>query len=705
MLIVAILYFFAVTYLLGFTVSGFVKNAENFLERTLMRIGFGLSLLPLIGLILNHLRLPAHWLIILLLAAVYPLYTLILQIKAGTFGKGFSFKITNYDITIFLLLLIFGFSLWVYASGAFSYPWLEDDDPWSHAIGIKYIATEKTVFVPAGVYFHYFNPYPPSYDLLMGILHQVNPLSLYTTLKFFNALIISLSFVFFYFFIKELSTSRSKALFATFILASVPAYLSHFIWALALAVPLYFVVFYALERVAFDRRWWLVAGFAMITTLLSSPTHSAYFVLLYILYLGSKFIIHKKIPWPQIAAGALGAFLSVMVWWLPMIATYGFAGTLEGVGVILEVGIKGNGPWNAFSGTGDRVYSFSNFFAAQKQNMINNPIGIGRLVLILVGAEIILFFVVLSSSLQQNALLKPALIKPLKTLLIISGILFLLGSLFFVTSDALAVPQERYHPPLISRITLVLEATLLGGALLLIVLFFAAQNLKEEQRWIVLAMIWFLFAFYAVNAAPYKIKISPFRAWLIFAIPVSMLATQGGFYLAALGKKIGGTYGKYALLILLIAGVYFTSTQYKVAVNLAQWPPGGFWSSSEEISGFLWMQKNLPANSNVFSFVNDGAIIGLDMVTCRWCPQVRDFKKAGFNQSAPEIYEFLKQQNYEYVIIEGQFFKQYGPAIYNATQATLGSSPLFSKMIEVPTTALTPDGRTVSAFSLYRLKK
>ena len=93
------------------------------------------------------------------------------------------------------MLVVFAFTFYIYGSGAFNYPYLEDDDPWGHAEGVKYMAIEKNAFGPGTEYTGYINPYPPTYDTLMGILHQTND-SVYWTLKFFNALIISLSVIY-----------------------------------------------------------------------------------------------------------------------------------------------------------------------------------------------------------------------------------------------------------------------------------------------------------------------------------------------------------------------------------------------------------------------------------------------------------------------------------------------------------------------------
>ena len=145
----------------------------------------------------------------------------------------------------------------MYQKGAFSYPYLEDDDPWDHAKGIKFVSLEKTVDTPSYFedrFFYYMDPYPPGYEATQGILHQTND-SIQWSMKFFNALIISLGIIFFYFFAREFIGNSKKALFATFVLAMIPCYLSHFIWAHALVITLFFPAMYCLERIKYDKKW------------------------------------------------------------------------------------------------------------------------------------------------------------------------------------------------------------------------------------------------------------------------------------------------------------------------------------------------------------------------------------------------------------------------------------------------------------------
>src|SRR3989338_2656774 len=171
------LLFFAYSFGLGFTVSSFVKNSENFFERNLMRIGFGLSLLPFLAIVLNIIGIPADWRIILALSLAYPAYCLFKNYNKFKV----SLALTKTDINIFVMLAIFAANFYVYGTGAFNYPYLEDDDSWGHSQTAKYYSLEKNAFSDTATRIRYINPYPPAYAVVMGILHQTND-SIYWTL-------------------------------------------------------------------------------------------------------------------------------------------------------------------------------------------------------------------------------------------------------------------------------------------------------------------------------------------------------------------------------------------------------------------------------------------------------------------------------------------------------------------------------------------
>ena len=376
--------------------------------------------------------------------------------------------------------------------------------------------------------------------------------------------------------------------------------MSHFIWGISLTVPVYFVVFYALERIKHDKAWWILASLVMVTAFTSSPTHGTYFGLFFVFYFLAKTILQRKLLFYDALAGISGAALSFIFWWIPMFTRYGVSETLKGLGIQVGTGVAALG----VGGTADRVYTFRDFFFALKQNMINNPIGIG---------------IVLS-------------------ILTVVALIFLL--------------------------------------------FRLKNMLKKENHWLGITFVWFILTFYAVNAVNMPIKISPFRAWMLLAIPVCILAAQGAFDIMAIAKKSSGKIGMYFILLLLLAGIYFTSTQQKIAVNTATWPPGAFWTSGEEIGAYLWMKENFAKNSRIFAFSHDDPIIGVDMFSCRWCDDVLDYRKNNFNDTAQETYNWLKSKDYGYLIIDGRTAKTFGANETNTKVQEIAQSGLFRPVFQ-----------------------
>lgn len=639
--------FFIYTYGLGFSLAKIAEESENFLERNLMRIGIGLGAMIVLGLALNIAHVPIDWRIFLAASMAFPLFYIFKNFKSIAGNFRLNFKITKYDLAILAMLLIFIASFYMYSKGAFSYPWLEDDDSWGHAIGVKYAAVEKKVFAENPL--RYLDPYPPSYDMLLGILHQTND-SLYWTLKFFNALVISLSIIFFFFFAKEL-TDKNRALFAAFALASIPAFLSHFIWAIALSVPLYFVSFYCTERIKYDKKWIIAAAVMIGAALTISPSHSAYFAIFFAIYAIAKFIAGKKMLIYISSAGFFGVLISFILWWAPAIARHGLAGTLKGLGSPPGVNIL------TTAGTADRMYALRDFLIAQKENMINNPIGIGLVIFLLV------LLAILSIIWKYHAEIK-------KNKLAIFGIFLTAASamLFFLSETytkyvpkrnvaALAPGSVPFFEFLSGQFFMVVFLSIILFAIISVIVI-NYKNKEFKDGHLIIALGWLFFAFYAVNASAFYYKLTPFRVWSILAVPIAIIASEGMFALIHLFGK--SRLAKFAVISLIVAGVLLTSAYQKYAVNTAQWPPGGFWTSFDEVKGYTWIKDNLPKNSITFTFVNDGPVIGMDMYTCHWCSSVQEYKAKGFNETAEQNYNWLRKEQYKYIIIDGQTARKFG---------------------------------------------
>jgi hypothetical protein len=551
-----------------------------------MRIGIGLVLLPLIGIFLSLIRIPLDWKIILFISITPAAFFLIKNKEKLNFKP----KIKKSDIYVFIVILLFLGTFYMYHKGAFAYPYLEDDDPWSHAVGIKFVSIEKTVFMPVemGRRLQYLHPYPASYDLIFGILHQTSP-NLMWTMKYFNALIISLSIIFFYFFVKKFTGSQKRALFSTFALAMIPSFLSHFIWAIALSVPLYFVAFYSIEKIKDNKKWIYISALMVASMLIMTPTHSTYFGFFFILYFMTTSILKKSFQTKLFITGFSGLLISFLLWWGPMIKTYGFKG------FIVAMDLAHSDLWS-FGGTGDRIYGLGDFIFAQSQNMVNNPVGIG------------LF---------------------LSVLLVLS----------------------------------------------LLVIFLRLDTLKNEKnQWVIISLVWFAFTLYAVNAARFPVKLSPFRTWMLFAIPLCILVSQGFLFLTSLLKN---NLAKITLIILIIMGMWYTSGLQKFELNTSPgWPPGAFWTSVDEVQGYTWL-TTLPPNTKVFSYTNEGVIIGYGTFSCVWCDENVEFKKTAINQSANDLHSWLKGQEYEYLVLGGQEAMEYGVDTLNTKVNELASSNLF----------------------------
>jgi len=375
------------------------KKITTFFEANIMRLGIGIATFMVVATTLNLLRISLDWKIFLALSLIVPIWHYIK--KKPKFN--FCFPLTKSNLYAILIFLMFAFSFYMYHEGSFVYPYLENDDPWEHARSAKYISIEKTAYEPGSEdLFRYIDPYPPGFPILMGVLHQTND-SIHWTLKFFNALLISLSIVFFYFFVRRFTQSEDKALFATFVLTVIPSYLSHFIWAHSIVPLLFFITFYSLEKISDDRKWQWVAAIAIASIFVVHPSQSIKFVFFFAAYVFVKWIMKKELTFVYVKSIIVGGILS-LTWWATKVVSM----LQERVSRIeyLDAGLTSADTsfWykvvsfakNYFTpnmGTATRPYSFNDFFVAKDANMINNPIGLGVVVTILL--VISLFFLVI----------------------------------------------------------------------------------------------------------------------------------------------------------------------------------------------------------------------------------------------------------------------------------------------------------------------
>jgi hypothetical protein len=604
MSILTILLFFLYSYGFGLLLSSYLKNSKNFLERNLMRIGLGIGVFIVLGTIMGVLGIPIDWKIFLLLSLIGPVIWLVKKNRLNKLNvnePSSKFKLNKENLNIIILLVIFVFCLFMYIGGSFAYPFLENDDPWSHAEGVQYIANEKSIFDTSSYDIPFVDPYPPGYDLFLAVMYQTND-SLNWTLKFFNGLIISLGIIFFYFFTKRFLNSRNKALFATFVLATMPAYFTHFIWAHSLAIMLFFPTMYCLEMIKNDKKWIYPSMVLLASIMLTQPSQAIKLGVMILIYVVIKSIKHKELIRSYLKV-SLGALILSLFWWatkiLSMIGervnvvtknalkagvndTITEASALASQGIFTKIKFLFANYLSPDLGTATRAYSFNDFFVAKPFGGINVHVGLGIAI----------------------------------SILLIIGLIFIL---------------YKYK-------------TLL------------------KQEWMSITLLWFLFTFLGTNSMTFGLPIGffAFRFWLIMAIPVAILSAVGlNFIYAFFGNK---KQLKKIILITFIILIIVTAAIPKYKQNTSpNWYSGARWTSGEEIMGFVKLSETIPKNSKVFSYtVDDKYILGFDMQSCFWCNEVIDFRKDLINRTPDDLYTLLKNHNYEYVLISGMTYRYLG---------------------------------------------
>ena len=572
------------------------RRLANDLETNIMRIGIGLAAWPVLGILLNVLHIPLDWRIFLVLALALPLYDLSAK------GRLATVKFPKPSILMVVLFLTFAVNVYIYCHGAFSYPWLEDDDSWGHAAGIKYISIEKNLNVASGL-FHYINPYPPGYDLIFGVLHQTNP-SLYWTLKFFNGFIISLGFLFFYVFAKDLTRNKDKALLATILLSMTPCYLSHFIWAHSLLITLFFPALYLLNKARREGNFLLPASLVIAGMILIQPTQTIKFLFFALILFLMHTIINKNFNKSFIII-LLSAGLISLLWWLPVLDQMR-SGTSK---ILVRQGAEINGDTpstaNTISrlfgpnkGTATRSYTWKDYILLTERNLINSPVGLG----------------------------------PFLSLLAILGIFFSLHHI--------------------------------------------KVGEKEEKVYLLTVLGWSVFTFLGMNTMTFHLPIGlfAFRFWLLFAIPVALLAAEAVHETLKIFTK---PFFRTFVFAVFILSVVSTSGYMKYRMNTGIWPWGVAWTSIDELMGYVGLRMHLPPRTKVFTFKNNLLVIGCDMDADYWRKEYQVAFQDAMSLNLATLHRLLKEQRFQYLILGQKETEEYGLEAVNNKLNALRDNNLF----------------------------
>lgn len=586
--LLTILLFFIYLFGLGYSLTRFLK--VNNLENCILRLGVGLGAFPVLGLSLNALKIPLDWKIFLIISIALPIYDCLRIAKS--FPSQFKIKDFIPSVNNIMLLIIFLACVALYCGGSFSYPWLEDTDSWFHAAGIKYIAIEKNVNVLPSM-FQYILPYPPGYDLLIGVVHQTSP-SLYWTLKFFNGLIVALSYLFFYVFINGFIEDRNKSLLATYFLFCIPCYLSHFIWAHSLIIALFFPALYLTFKATQDRKFLFPASIVTAGIFLIQPTQAVKYVCLIIILLCAV-LSDKTIRKANIFAAIFGAaVLSSILWWFPvLIKMFGGGAPLVFPNKEAVLGLRQvesvtfferlASLFSAAGGTATRSYSWKDYLFLPKLNYVNNPIGIGL-------------------------------------------ILYMLAVVGLVRT------------------------------------FINLKQLKSNKRVLTITMLlWLVFTFLGMNSKTFNLPVGlfAFRFWMLFAIPISFFAAEAVIFFIS---KIKSIPVKIIILSVILSAVFINSALPKIRTNTSRWSAGvgQFWTSRDEMEGYLWLRNNLKSNTKVFAYINSFYLIGFDMYNDFWTPYYQNSLTHLFEQNLSQAYLILKENGYNYLIIGKRERNYYG---------------------------------------------
>jgi len=348
-MIFAVMFFVIVTFFLGLAIS------KKF---SWINFGYGLGALTLI---ITILRLKVTWEYYMILAvAIGALICIKYKSKISIKKPSFWF---------ILAILVVSLHTGFYLKGAFSYPWLEDGDPWHHAMGVVHTAETGSWSIP---YYPdefrrdvYLEPYPPAYDAIMALMYDIQG-DVIWVLKTFNVLIISIALICAFYMSKSFFKSERSAFIATACFAMIP-FMSHFIWSQTLALALFFPAIYALHKKEYT------ASIICTTAILVSQPSCGF---IYGMVFFVPYLIFNRKMWVFLT-GAISVILS-LGYWIPTYVKFGATNFFVGLG--WKPGFMALEDVSGSYG----VYSLVDFFTVPLSNKIDQMFGFGWVVMVLI---------------------------------------------------------------------------------------------------------------------------------------------------------------------------------------------------------------------------------------------------------------------------------------------------------------------------------
>lgn len=248
-------------------------------------------------------------------------------------------------------------------------PWLEDDDPYGYAVVADYISHEHTFKRDKAIRIEtYAEPDSQGFNILISVFHQLTG-RMNQTLKWIVALLLGYMLIVFFFFAREFFKDDGSAMFSTIILATLPAFLTRFIFATPFAVFLFILCLYGLYK-SLDNKNWSYPTIIFIASLLLTHHLTA---LIFGLFLFIVFLFEFRLR--VLLIGIFGAALSLGLYWVPELLKYTIRGFMQHLGI-------GHQAAYYIVGTADKPYRFVDFWVPDVTK-INAGVGLGPAVICL----------------------------------------------------------------------------------------------------------------------------------------------------------------------------------------------------------------------------------------------------------------------------------------------------------------------------------
>lgn len=626
--------FFIITLGLGSIINFCGWSKENLFEKIFITQGAGLLLIPVVGVIFNVCKIPIdykNFLVVSLLIFIGQLSYQLMFARHRAEKQPFALQLKKClcasDIAI---LCIFSATLSMYLKGSFSYEWFEDGDPWRYAAAIKYIALHKTYTAPFQ-FVELTQPYPQGYQILMAIVSQINH-SLNWTVKFFNSLVISLSIIYFYCLAQRLLKNKTAGLLASAALASMPAWLSHFIFAINLScvfVPLFFYLLITSEE---NKTWVPLAAVAFTSIWLTHFSSAVAITLLFVSYYITKVFCENNLNRPMLAIGACG-FTFSLLFWIPTLAHF---------------------DKNAPGG----VYLVMPFI---KKIVFERAWTAGAICCALIAAVILAKEQWLIRTIQTIAAkIKTKHLKPklfiLITLLLLIFLLYPNKFMALRGSGSMAYDPNHFflfqqrpnliqNPYGIGPVAMAISIIAVCYCLITIKNLFTAANASRA----IMLVLWIV-TFLGVNGAHFSVNLLPFRMWAYFAFATAL--SIGFFYIDFIKRWVSVGVLRLCITALLIASFIPTWHMFKFNLNSTMWKES-YVGTTQSQQVMAWVKNNLPKDSTVYIFgVSQIVPIVYDMISYEWDRDVQAYPDQDTQRSLEHNYQFLKSKGYDYVVLD-----------------------------------------------------